>query len=369
MSQSNLTTYDGWIDPAGPAALVIREHLTSVEGADGVIFPATFAAAEDKSKFPGGYNIDTFADGSNICLIDSIGSQANRIEPLFGQESYAALIPQIVVKAGDKQVSLLEAGHRAGDAIVRCTELQAELRKAFKALQSGDAEPLAKLAPTSLVFGVWDSRGTQAKVPRLIASSVRAFNVKPLTRSAQYIPAADYVSSELLAEPADKKQKDAYSERGFSHVPASGSHGGVIAAGGIRREATLSLAALRLIAVNGDADRTQALRRYILGLTLVALTAPQSAYLRQGCNLVPDIDKPREFKLVHADGRREDVAMDHADALAYAALAAKAFGVGKNHTVEFDKSLAAVDVNGEADAAPAPKPKRLKGRKSEAGVS
>ncbi len=113
-----LEKYDAWLDDHGPAALVIREHLMPVEGHDGVLFPATFAASEDKT-FKGGYNVDTFADGKNICLIDSVGSQANRIEPLFARHPYAGLVPQVVITAGTKKVNLLDAGHRAGDAIVR----------------------------------------------------------------------------------------------------------------------------------------------------------------------------------------------------------------------------------------------------------
>src|SRR5690606_10974288 len=125
----------------------------------------------------------------NICLIDSVGSQANRIEPMFSSGEYAALVPQIVVKAGEKEINLLDAGHRAGDALVRCSGLKADLHSAFISQLRGDAEPLARIAPTSLVFGVWDSRDTQAKVPRLLASTIRAYDVRKLTRSAQYIPA------------------------------------------------------------------------------------------------------------------------------------------------------------------------------------
>jgi CRISPR-associated protein Csb1 len=349
----DLTKYDSWLADNGPAALVIREHLMPVEGKDGVLFPATYAAAEDKSKFAGGYNIDVFSDGTSVCLVDSVGSQANRIEPIFAHPEYAGLVPQIVVNAGDETIPLFTAGHRAGDAIVRCSGLQKELQDAFQAVLKGNAELLAKIAPTSLVFGVWDSRGSQAKLPRLVASTVRAFNVRKLTRSAQYVPATGYVEHQLLEEPADKKTRDAYAERGFIHVPASGSHGGVIAEGGVRRDATLSLAALRLLSVretNGtmSTDRTRSLRRYILGLSLVALTAPQSAYLRQGCNLVPETDKPREFTLVHADGRRESMDLSHPDALAFAKSAAKAFKIGEDRSVDFDKKLAERDVKGDA---------------------
>jgi CRISPR-associated protein Csb1 len=341
---SDLSKFDSWLKDDGPAALVIREHLLPVEGSDGVLFPPTFAAGDN---FPGGYNIDGPPDGKNVCLIDSVGSQANRIEPLFAKDRYARLVPQVVVEAGEKAVNLLEAGHRAGDAIVRCSGIQKDLQDAFKAVLKGDAEPLAKIAPTSLVFGVWDSRDTQAKLPRLVASTIRAFDVRRLTRSAQFVPAAEYVAAGLLEEPTEKKEKDAYAERGFIHVPASGSHGGVIAAGGIRRDATLSLAALRLLA-STDEKKTLVLRRYILGLALTAFTYPPSGYLRQGCNLVLDPDKPRQFLEVYGDGRREPATISHDTALAFAKAAAEAFGVGESRTVEFDKERAKRDVKGDS---------------------
>src|SRR4051812_34649842 len=99
----DLKQFDTYLADNGPAAVVIREHLMPVEGADGVLFPATFAAGDN---FPGGYNIDGDPCGTNVCLIDSVGSQANRIEPLFAAEKYRHLIPQIAVTAGDKEVSL-----------------------------------------------------------------------------------------------------------------------------------------------------------------------------------------------------------------------------------------------------------------------
>lgn len=345
---SDLTQFDSWLTTDGFAALVIREFLEPVEGPDGVLFPATYAAAEDKKVFPGGYNIDPPEGEKNVCLVDSVGSQANRIEPLFAKQDYAHLVPQIFVKAGEKSVSILDAGHRAGDALVRCTPLQKELQDAFKSVLKGNAEPLAKVAPTSLVFGVWDSRDTQAKLPRLIASTIRAFDVKRLKRSAQYNPSTDYIGDKLLEETTDKGVKDAYAERGFIHVPATGSHGGVIATGGVRRDATLSLAALRLLAVGNDSSKTLALRRYVLGLSLVAFTSNASTYLRQGCNLVPS-EKPREFSLVHSDGTREPQRLTQADALKYATVVAKDFGVSQGKEVTFDSKLAQLDIKGEGD--------------------
>lgn len=346
MSDST-SRFDTWIQDGGPAALVIREPLVPVEGPDGVFFPATYAAQEgadrNKEKFQGGYNIDLFPDGTNVCLVDSVGSQANRIEPIFTLSDYAALVPQIVVTFPEKgiRLNLLLANHRAADAIVRCSPYEQQLRQAFQQVLRGNSEPLAKIAPTSLVFGVWDSRDTSAKLPRLLSSTIRAFNVKVHTRSANFLVQMTIDLAKLGILPG------AESKDGFANALASKGPGGVqlMANGSIRRDAALSLAALRRLVVLEDdgtisTDRTMKLRRYVLALSLVALTAPQETYLRQGCNLVPALDQPREFKAVNTDGSRHDVSVTHADAKSYATNAANAFAIGKDDEKRFDASLA-----------------------------
>jgi CRISPR-associated protein Csb1 len=339
---------DAWLTDSevAPAAVVLREYLSPVEGKDGVFFPPTFAAAENSKDFPGGYNINEFGNGENVCLVDSVGSQANRVEPMFADGEYAALVPQIIVEAGTQRVNLLEAGHRAGDAIVRCSALREPLQKAFQELKKGNAVPLAKLAPTSFVFGVWDSRDTQAKAPRLLAATIRAFNVAKLTRSAQYNPAVEYVEEGLLETTEEKKVLDAYSARGFQHVPASGTHGGIIAGGDIRREVTLQLVALRQLRGQTQED-TQKLRAYLLGLALVAFTRPAVGFLRQGCNLVLDADRKPESHVVFPSGKREALSLTHKDALDFAKKSAAAFGVGKSQSVKFDTTFAKDETTGE----------------------
>jgi CRISPR-associated protein Csb1 len=340
-----LKKYDAWLNDNGPSAIVIREYLMPVEGKDGVIFPATFAASQDGS-FKGGYNIDSFPDEKNVCLIDSVGSQANRIEPIFMKKEYAELIPQLTVLAGDKRVNLLEAGHRAGDAIFRCSGLKDELRNAFLEVQNGNDSSMAELAPTSIVFGAWDSRDTQAKLPRIISSTIRAFNVRPLTRSATYIPPVDHIAAENIPDhEGDKKKKDAYSARGWLHALSTGTHGGVIADGGIRRDAVLHLAALRLRRAGNNEEKTLALRRYILGLSLIAFTATPETYLRQGCNIVLDPESARECKLVFSDGHRDDLELKSEDVLSYAKVAAKEFGINPGREVQFIKELAKKDID------------------------
>jgi len=332
--------FDEWLkDDADAAALVMRQWLVPVEGKDAVIFPPTYA--EPKGTREGewlGYNIDTFDDGSNVCQIDSVGSQANRMEPIFKRDKYKHLVPQVVVKAGDKKVDLLDAGHRAADAIVRFSTLGPELHEAFTAFcDSGDAEPLARIAPTSIVFGSWDSRATQAKLPRLVRSVVRAFGVNVMHRSAQY----STIAGEILEDgEAEVTTEGPESELGLAHVPAVRTHGGVQVLGEIRRDASLNLEVLRALAASaGDGD-TLSLRRYILGLALVSLTALQETALREGCQLVPDTDRRPEWQLVKHDGARDTVAVDHQQTLDFATVTAKAFGVAKAKQAQFNAALA-----------------------------
>ena len=345
-------------DSAGPVALTLRQKLLPVEGGDSVIFPPTYAPASTNAK--AGYNVDTLSDGVKVATIDSVGAQANRMEPLFkataGGEPdnpRAALVPQVTIAYGnEKSVSLLEAGHRLGDALIRSTELAESAHQAFTTfLDTGDADAIARLAPTSLVFGVWDSRDTQAKLPRVVQSVIRAWDIDKLTRSAQYNPPVDYSPSGAGAFEK-KKMDDAKEEakkpntknqlavRGFVHVPATGEHGGIVVHGEIRRDVTVNLIALRRL----RGENGPSLRRYVLGLALVAATAPLDGFLRQGCLLTLDPDASATWKAVDRDGKRAPVSLDESIALDLAREAAAAFGVGRNRAVAFDKKLAQEDV-------------------------
>jgi CRISPR-associated protein Csb1 len=357
--------------PEGPAALVCRQWLMPAEGHGAVIFPPTFAAPEGGGK--AGYNIDEVRDAKDpnktikIAIIDTVGSQANRMEPLFKRENgadtdYSRLVPQIEIKVGKKTVNLLDAGHRAADAIVRYSSLGPKLKDAFNAYQtSGDATQLAKIAPTSLVFGAWDSRDTQTKLPRLVSSTIRAYEVSQLTRSAQYNPPIDYIALGLINNADEKKVLDAASELGFRHAPASGTHGGVIVHDEIRREAILSLAGLHAVGPKGP--NGDSLRRYLLGLALIAMFHDREHNLRQGCLLVQDPEKKPLWELVAHDGQRTPVTPDAKAALEFAQKAATEFGVGENCIGDTAVQFHANDAN-EAISEKASSGK-AKGKKSE----
>ena len=106
-----------------------------------------------------------------------------------------------------------------------CPELAPDMERAFRALkQYGDAQRLCQLAPTSLVFGFWDSRGKSGeKHPRLVRSVIRAWNVQPLHTAAQFNSvwkALDEDQREQL-EKESKAKKMKLSEMGFADAPAT----------------------------------------------------------------------------------------------------------------------------------------------------
>jgi CRISPR-associated protein Csb1 len=348
-------------------ALHFREQLQPVEGADAVFFPPTYASGDGKSP----YNIDTLADGRKVVTVDSEGSQANRMEPCFAaaragepDNALSKLVPQIDfdIDGLPHPVSLLEAGHRLGDAIVRSSALREDAKAAFVALLDQDnAAPIAKLAPTSLVFGVWDSRDTSAKLPRLVRAVVRGWDVSELKRSAQYEPAIDYdkvgVFSEEDRKKAEGDAKSPLAQRGFVHVPAVGGHGGVVARGGITRDVTINLVAARRLR-GPTPDETQALRRYVLGLALVAATRPLDGFYRQGCLLVRDPSTSPSWSLVNRTSR-EVIALTFEHAVEYARVAAAAFVVGGDRSIKFNAERARDDL-GETKAAKGKKAKKGK---------
>lgn len=308
----------------GPVALCMKQRLLPVEGEGGVIFPPTYADI--------GYNLDTLSDGTRVVTMDSVGSQANRMEPIFKVHPYSDLVPQIEIEFQAKNRekgsqaaqsdgetrSLLDLAHRGADAVVSATpELNQLLASAFRALHHGNAKPLACIAPTSLVFGVWDSRGGSGeKRPRLVRSIIRAWDVDPLFAAAQFNSAWKQLDEEdqreLEKEAKSKKVK--LSAKGFADAPAtfrkvstSGAKhmpeyrdgspnperrvlGGVRVNGRIERDVTINLVALRSI-LGGNDEETMQLRRYLLSLALLAATHDFEHWLREGCSLHnPDLN-------------------------------------------------------------------------------
>lgn len=307
---------DTWAtDPTGPVALHLKQRLLAVEGVDGeeqIIYPPTYADI--------GYNIDRLSDGTRVALIDSVGSQANRLEPAFKSDSgneLAGLVPQIdiVLRTEDcgtcenctkekrkktdacsnpwsEKRSLFDLAHRAADAVVQSSPtLLPKIEEAFSTLRkTGDASLLCTIAPTSLVFGCWDSRGGSGeKRPRLVRAIIRAWDVDQLQSAAQFNSiwkALDEDQRTGLEKALPKGKK--LSEKGFKDAPAvkykDGRRvlGGIVARGPIQRDVTINLVALRGL---GGGQQTEPLRKYLLALSILSGTADIELFLREGCHL------------------------------------------------------------------------------------
>ena len=306
-----------WTEKPEVIALHLKQKLLPVEGEGAVIFPPTYADI--------GYNIDTLSDGTKVCTIDSVGSQANRIEPIFKSKkdeqgvetnSLAQLVPQVEIEIPQKgedaiRISLLDLAHRGADAVVHSSPSLAPLiAEAFIDLRrKNNAWRMCCIAPTSLVFGVWDSRGGSGeKRPRLIRSVIRAWDVDMISSASQFNSVWKLLDEEqkkeLEKESNTKKTK--LSEKGFADAPATfrklGASaaknvpeyidvapnptrrvlGGVYVRDRIEREITLNLVALRRLE-GGNKEKTQQIRRYILSLALMAGNADIDLFLRSGC--------------------------------------------------------------------------------------
>ncbi len=364
---------DEWAtSPSGPVALQLQQKLLPLDGS-GIVFPPTYADI--------GYNIDTLSDGTRVATLDSVGSQANRLEPLFKSDSSDQrdwLVPQheiIIRRDGDHEVSrsLLDLAHRAADAVVRASpSLREQVEPAFKALQQGNAGPLCEVAPTSLVLGVWDSRGgTGEKRPRLVRSIIRAWDVQPLHAAAQFNSIWKLLddSQQQELEKEAKAQNIELSEKGLKDAPATFRKtnvekyrdgapnpearvlGGVLVGDRIEREVTVNLVALRGLR-GTDEDETTAIRKYLLGLSLVAATAEIDLFLREGCLLRYGDNEDQWYEVPRrGDPSRVDLSAD--TVWDYAAAAADHFrprwASGEDLKHEFDLKKAKEDLGKKTD--------------------
>ncbi|MBK5914357.1 type I-U CRISPR-associated RAMP protein Csb1/Cas7u [Rhodocyclus purpureus] len=311
-------------------ALVSRQQLRPVEGEGTPVFPPTYLGSNDNPT----YCISPLGGERNLCVVDSVQSQANRVEQVFLQPPYRALVREVSVTARlanqeSRTLDMLELGHRLADAAVAFSTLAGEASAALRSFKEGP-DQIAKLSPMSLLLGLWESRGedSQLKIPRAFSASISARDVRQLRRMATFT--GSFWSRDLGLEGK-------HSAEGLDPVPAGEALGGVIADGEIVRTATLNLIALRQNCKVGS-EPASAAARYIASLGLVALTLPPYGFLRQGCLLVGA--GPVELKLIARDGSETAFALTHDEALVIAQAAATAFGVHllEPKRAEFDTS-------------------------------
>ena len=296
-------------------AITSTEFLEPALGKGTTVQPATYADH--------GYVIS-----GDIAVVDSVQSQANRLEAIFKKDPYNKLVPQVVVN----HMNLLDLGHRAADAVVRYSSANPSIRKALEAAAKGDFTLLAKVNPTALLLGVWDSRNNGVKVARVLGFTVDANGVSMVRhRAAQYRASIDPETKAMLHTQhlntegsSEKKSRTKLSEEGFNDVPSFNEHLGGCIAEEIVRRGVLNFIPLRKY------DET--LQKYLLGLGLVMLTYPLDHDYRSGTLLVQDPERLPKFEIVYRSGKRESIQIAHEAAIVFAQASAVAFGVGQSQS-------------------------------------
>ena len=229
------------------------------------VFPPTYAGAvyaTEKRRLPG------HADPVECVLLDSVQSQANRMEEALQQALDAGRIKMPVVEVdftpyfpGDKQpedmrlldpvgkVSSLQAPHRIADAILRDSMLdgakfrETDIGKRIGMVSAREATALFEHCPTAFVFGMWDSTGPKgglgAKFERAMVAEIVGINaVYGVKTSSRIDPLGIllkagplYARSDgtgwTLDESLAKKEKGKPVTLGKDGRPSEANHGNV----------------------------------------------------------------------------------------------------------------------------------------------
>ncbi len=324
------------------AGLRLRLRLQPLYGFGEVIFPCTVAGGKyqtSKRRIPG------FTESVDCTIIDSVQSQANRMEDALLEDIRAGHLhlPHIAtdfsgVEGLEKPVGTItcfEAPHRIFDAILR--ESVDETGKHFPLTALGksvinanskDASAIFGVSPASLLFGSWDSTGVSGglgeKYTRCVVSELVAVNCEKETYRAgtrvdpinvgkesfgEVMKTAgkdDAVWKLLAGKAAAKKKKlENSSDINHSSVPWTGEnekskemHGGVTC-DYIQQSTTISFPALRRLQF-GSPERTSAAQTVLAAIALhaVALNVEKGWHLRSRCDLILDDGASVEWEIL-----------------------------------------------------------------------
>lgn len=350
----------------GAAAVRCITRLQPAGGKGDKVFPPTYATG-DKATTRYAFE-DRRIEGTTVktVLLDSVASQANRIEESLqaAWEDERANFPVITVdftkedKISDLDtISVLQAPHRIADALLRDSLDAKDKKTRFRDTPIGQAYTDATVknatavfmyCPTALVFGVWDSTGPKgglgSKFQRALVSEIVGVGAEPGVKTASRLDPAgiqanvpvykgkddaeDWTTQEELAAK-DKKSGSPipFSRKGAEGKgkPSAVNHSNIAPsiedkAGGVTidyalQTTVLSLPALRKLRFpadgagkpltgkqRGDAETAARAALAALAILGVAEQRTRGYDLRSRSFLVPEDGKPLEFELVPADG-------------------------------------------------------------------
>lgn len=295
-------------------------RVTRMEALGEKIFPPTYEGGEYATEQRQVRNADGTLQTVETVLLDSVQSQANRMEMalLRAYDAGRLKMPLLAVNfAGDGsdpilaeigRLTALEVPHRMCDAIFRDAIYQGEPFRTsgpgqrLNTARAANATVVFELCPTALIFGFWDSTGPRgglgAKVQRALVSEIVGYQTtKEGKRPASRIdPLAiennvdiyrktggGWTFDELQAEKNPKGEPVRLKPSEINHgniVPSFRNKDKVLNHGGVtlayaEQQTVLSLAALRRLRfpVGGviQADRDVAARTVLAALALAAI--------------------------------------------------------------------------------------------------
>lgn len=356
------------------AAIRRIRRLQPAGGAGDKLFPPTYPADRTTDPPQHVFELRRVHDREAWCvLIDSVQSQANRMEEALLAAATDAVIPlpYILVDFSEanlhplERITSLDAPHRVYDAIIRDSLLddvpfmESTAGRRLAAATPADATALLEISPAALVFGAWHSQGEGgglgAKFPRALVSEImgidtpieavvrdrRTNRTEPQTagrRTGSRIdPLGVLRKVDVFKSPTGWNTDQQEAGKGAKKVrPSEINHGNItptvtplgVTCAYAEHRAMLTLAGLRRLRFGGD-ERDAAGRALLAALGLLAI-AEQDARgyaLRSRCDLV--CEGAAALELVHADGTTDAVDLDLPEARAlYGAAQADALQAG-----------------------------------------
>lgn len=316
---------EGCADDSFEDGIRIDSTLESLTGADGLVKPAVYEG--------GVYQMDqrwaspADSEPTKVIVIDSVPSQANRLEEALRRNRDTTRVPEMVLDLSDltnlpahlpRQISSLEFPHRNADAYLRDARLdgrdfiKTELGKTIFAATPSRCGPLMAWFPQALLYGFWQShlgkKRHNTKHARAWVSEIvgwRPASVETRVLGLKGDPMNLNTGETLTSNPDDRYEwemgrapveggrRDKLSEIGHGQVPFMGDEAAAAAVSFSRvtQRATVSFAQLRRVSL-GEAhgpDRDAAARALLVALGLHAhvLAFGRGFALRSGAALRP----------------------------------------------------------------------------------
>ena len=352
-------TFEKLSEAVAGGAVALRSRLTlqPAGGAGDKVFPPTFDAGGRAEYAVEERRVDE--DSSEVVLLDSVASQANRAELAllegWKSEELAFPVPYVDFTVDEDvrdigELTVLEAPHRLADAIFRDSLLDdtlfrlSDMGQAITDATPRDATALFRYSPTALLFGMWDSTGPKgglgskfqrayvseivgldAVIGRKVSSRIDPLQIEKLHPDEKAYnhkdPRQVWTLDKKEAETDNGKPKPASrgaETRADAGQPSKINHGNVTPTiesgpGGVTiakavQTTVISLAALRRLRFSGqDRDTETAARTAIaaLGVAAIAYQHQIDYDLRSRCLLIPE-HAPR-LELVGRDGSAPEI--------------------------------------------------------------